>query len=821
MTKKSSNNTSFFSGWTIWMLVWSTMTLACVGVLFSAFMIPSESHSGPGTNSNIQVSQDFAANISKRIHGWIPGHDLDDHKSHLPDWSNEFWTPIDIDINSSSEPMVVLCKLNFKQYYEQPHFSPMFRDLEAKSNCYSSNRRRERLSVLLDEIKLAEGTLRGRVVKPSGFIFHESRVGSTLIANLLASDPFALVFSESTPIANAILHCTSCNHEKQVQLFRDVLTLMGRSPIHNRMFVKFQSITTTKINIALEAFPDTPWAFVFRRPVQTMMSHLDPAKGMSSAPCLRSKRAPPQQVRNVIDSVEGAKISNDAWCAAHLNMLCEFALEAFSKFNATAEGSQRALFLNYDSLPGVVPRVLLPFFGVVPLEFQISKMEEEAKHYSKSRNSAFRLFFGDSADKEKRATKSIKQFADTILMQSFNKLNHFAVQAILNLGVSSTVQQALENANPNWSILKDIRGSKVLAANTIEQIEQIPIEHSFKSHHSSVLDPMEHLPWSPFANTHTSKPFDSVQCPFHPDPTYPKAYPIMNLLTHWNTDSTEIPPFHYDSICHFDYTNRTQRQQAYNYRDKEVPFIVYNIPEVDEVVKKWNDINYMSKLLGNKMYRTEASEDNHFMYWRGGGMNLRKNRGWKAPTSITTMKFQQWLQLAIEGQNKTLAERTHRYFRVSSDMENDWLSNELPFFKPKKNLFLVNPNEQHGIHCRFGMRSVIAEAHFDGSRNAVVEIGGLRRWILAHPDQCKSMHMLPESHPSGRHSAVDWSKPDLKAYPNFSKVVGNEVILQPGDFLFVPTFWIHYIVSLNINFQCNSRSGIHQPYAKYIQECGF
>jgi ribosomal protein L16 Arg81 hydroxylase len=119
------------------------------------------------------------------------------------------------------------------------------------------------------------------------------------------------------------------------------------------------------------------------------------------------------------------------------------------------------------------------------------------------------------------------------------------------------------------------------------------------------------------------------------------------------------------------------------------------------------------------------------------------------------------------------------------------------------------------------MRSVIAEAHFDGSRNAVVEIGGLRRWILAHPDQCKSMHMLPESHPSGRHSAVDWSKPDLKAYPNFSKVVGNEVILQPGDFLFVPTFWIHYIVSLNINFQCNSRSGIHQPYAKYIQECGF
>jgi len=67
------------------------------------------------------------------------------------------------------------------------------------------------------------------------------------------------------------------------------------------------------------------------------------------------------------------------------------------------------------------------------------------------------------------------------------------------------------------------------------------------------------------------------------------------------------------------------------------------------------------------------------------------------------------------------------------------------------------------------MRSVIAEAHFDGSRNAgalaaavaivcaqhhfyviyvtvfhwggaaVVMLGGLRRWILAHPDQCVNM----------------------------------------------------------------------------------
>lgn len=69
--------------------------------------------------------------------------------------------------------------------------------------------------------------------------------------------------------------------------------------------------------------------------------------------------------------------------------------------------------------------------------------------------------------------------------------------------------------------------------------------------------------------------------------------------------------------------------------------------------------------------------------------------------------------------------------------------------------------------------------------------------------------MLPIGHPSGRHSEVDWSKPDLTQFPNFAKLMGNEVILRPGDFLYVPTFWIHYIVSLNVNFQCNTRSGVN------------
>ncbi len=46
-----------------------------------------------------------------------------------------------------------------------------------------------------------------------------------------------------------------------------------------------------------------------------------------------------------------------------------------------------------------------------------------------------------------------------------------------------------------------------------------------------------------------------------------------------------------------------------------------------------------------------------------------------------------------------------------------------------------------GIHCRFGMASVIAEAHFDGGRNFVALVKGRRRYILNEPAQCSCVPM--------------------------------------------------------------------------------
>jgi hypothetical protein len=340
----------------------------------------------------------------------------------------------------------------------------------------------------------------------------------------------------------------------------------------------------------------------------------------------------------------------------------------------------------------------------------------------------------------------------------------------------------------------------------------------------SLMNPDYHPPNDYFAGSHSSLPFDRpAPCPEFPTSDYPKEYPIMSLVRNWNPDDSVIPPRHYDSLCHFDFA--TEQHKAYNYRDADVPFVVYNVSDLDMTAARWSNPDYLVKLLGARVsYRSEVNaQNNHFMYWRPATSSYKRThkkemKNWKEPTGEQMLTYSRWLEYAIKGQESPLNSTEYKYFRASSSADS-WQPHELRIFKRRKSLFVIKPGAQHGIHCRFGMRSVIAEAHWDGSNNFVAQLGGLRRWILSNPTNCENMYIFKKGHPSGRHSSVDWSSPDLTKYPLFEGVRANEFIAQPGDVLFVPTNWVHHITSLNINYQCNARSGVTHRNARVVDKC--
>jgi hypothetical protein len=141
-------------------------------------------------------------------------------------------------------------------------------------------------------------------------------------------------------------------------------------------------------------------------------------------------------------------------------MLCNFALNAYEKFGLYPDGKQRGMLINYETLPGIVPKALLSLFRVNLDKRWLEKMQSESKHYSKSRNTIFRFFTGDSKDKETRATSAIQQYAVKILDPTYHKLNTAARKAVTNLQ-SPLTMNFLQTSNAEWSTLKSLDDIKL------------------------------------------------------------------------------------------------------------------------------------------------------------------------------------------------------------------------------------------------------------------------------------------------------------------------------------------------------------------------
>ena len=86
---------------------------------------------------------------------------------------------------------------------------------------------------------------------------------------------------------------------------------------------------------------------------------------------------------------------------------------------------------------------------------------------------------------------------------------------------------------------------------------------------------------------------------------------------------------------------------------------------------------------------------------------------------------------------------------------------------------------------------------------------GAKRYILSPPSACKSLNLIAErKHPSFRHSTTDWSNPeDARAAFHKPDAQAVDTVVREGEVLYIPSYWIHYIVSLRYSAQCNSRSG--------------
>ncbi|KAL3761919.1 hypothetical protein ACHAWU_010096 [Discostella pseudostelligera] len=325
--------------------------------------------------------------------------------------------------DSYSGIVAEFCPLNFTAQKENPPSLPMFKDVVGVSpQCNKHNNVRVDLKEAVDLVREfdADNTdVLPTILDLKGVVFHESRCGSTLAANsMMALHPEKnRVYSESSPPPYAFKICgedySDCSPQASANLLKDIIYLMGRSndPKEQNLFFKFQSVTTRNLESFRLAFPTTPWVFMYRNPIEVMMSQLD-VPHTSKANCVRSKHSSPL-IKKAIAGTQYKfdDLSDEEFCAVHLATICESALRNLEDADGVGMAIKYTDDLEYAFIDTVFPK----HFHALVDEDGRQRVEKIAGTYSKGRGMHEGEFHSDSEEKIRNAPKSMKDAADEFL----------------------------------------------------------------------------------------------------------------------------------------------------------------------------------------------------------------------------------------------------------------------------------------------------------------------------------------------------------------------------------------------------------------------
>ncbi|HEU4533966.1 MAG TPA: cupin-like domain-containing protein, partial [Polyangiaceae bacterium] len=104
-----------------------------------------------------------------------------------------------------------------------------------------------------------------------------------------------------------------------------------------------------------------------------------------------------------------------------------------------------------------------------------------------------------------------------------------------------------------------------------------------------------------------------------------------------------------------------------------------------------------------------------------------------------------------------------------------------------------------------GPGGVVSPLHFDRAHNFFVQLYGRKKWILVAPEESDNVYYPCADFPLSRlhMSPVDVEHPDLERFPKFRRVRRYELVLGPGDILFIPAGWWHYVRALDASISMN------------------
>lgn len=264
-------------------------------------------------------------------------------------------------------------------------------------------------------------------ISPSGFIFHISRCGSTLLSNGLRAIHGAVVIAEAQPIGEAVASVSELGSlasenggrqvESQRQLLQGIVRAYGqrRTSGDDALIIKFSSWNILHIETIRRLWPQVPCVIVVRDPIEVAVSCLEEPPGWMHW------RSQPR----IAQSMLGWGTENLA--SMSLACFCVRVIGAFLK-SASSAVSAGCRVIDYRDLNAAAIVDVAQLFGMEINDEDLKKIEQSLLMYSKDL-SGERVFIEDQEFKQAKATSELRneiqiwaqQAYDNIARESFSR----------------------------------------------------------------------------------------------------------------------------------------------------------------------------------------------------------------------------------------------------------------------------------------------------------------------------------------------------------------------------------------------------------------
>ena len=171
---------------------------------------------------------------------------------------------------------------------------------------------------------------------------------------------------------------------------------------------------------------------------------------------------------------------------------------------------------------------------------------------------------------------------------------------------------------------------------------------------------------------------------------------------------------------------------------------------------------------------------------------FQRTNNYTTDLTMTSKNFFKKLRQPSEGE--------FLYFTGDIDQLGAWAINDI---QPFAELLALN-SKRSSVNAWMGQPHVIAHCHYDGYHNFYAQLYGTKKFTLFQPTNWPGLYPYPYLHPSHAQTQVNLSDThDIDTFPLAGKVRALEIVLQPGDLLYMPPLWFHLVESLELSISVN------------------